>query len=246
MQSVNVLCIKWGSKYGPEYVNKLRAMVARNLVRPHRFVCLTDDREGIDPAIEVHGIPEVGVPDFDARKPWTFAHGWLKLTCLANPLYDITGPTLFIDLDVVIVAGIDCFFDEPGEFIAIKEWDKRDETGNTSVFRYVAGAHADALDPLKTDVKEAIRHVRNEQEYMTGFIARQGKLKYWPAAWCRSFKRHCVRGGIAGWFQPPRIPEGARIIAFHGKPNPPDAIAGRSGKWYRRVLPTPWVADNWR
>jgi len=246
MQSVNVLCIKWGSKYGPEYVNKLSAMVARNLSRPHRFVCLTDDPAGIDPSIEVHDIPKVGIADFDTRRPWTFDHGWLKLTCLADPLYDLAGPTLFIDLDVVIVGSLDCFFDEPGEFIVIKEWDKRDETGNTSVFRYEIGAHADALQPLREDAKRAIKPVRNEQEYMTGFIARQGRLKYWPAAWCRSFKRHCVRAGIAGWFLPPRIPEGAKIIAFHGKPNPPDAIAGRSGKWYRRVLPTRWVADNWR
>ena len=27
---------------------------------------------------------------------------------------------------------------------------------------------------------------------------------------------------------------------------PAIAIAGVSGKWYRRVLPTQWVADHWR
>jgi len=31
MESVNVLCIKWGTKYGPSTSNKLRSMVARNL-----------------------------------------------------------------------------------------------------------------------------------------------------------------------------------------------------------------------
>ncbi|WP_181952532.1 glycosyltransferase [Vulcaniibacterium gelatinicum] len=246
MQTVNVLCIKWGSKYGPEYVNTLRSMVRRNLTRPHRFVCLTDDRTGIEPDIEVFDIPKVGIPDFDARKPWTFAHGWLKLTSFADPLYDLRGPTLFIDLDVVIVDSIDCFFDLPGEFLVIKEWDKRDETGNTSVYRYEIGRHADALAYLRDHQQEALAKVRNEQEFITGYLARQGKLGYWPQAWCRSFKRHCVRGLLLGWFLPPRIPEGAKIIAFHGKPNPPDAIAGRSGKWYRRVLPTPWVAEHWR
>jgi hypothetical protein len=55
-----------------------------------------------------------------------------------------------------------------------------------------------------------------------------------------------VRKGPLQWFQPPRIPQGARVIAFHGKPNPPDAINGVSGKWYRRVLPTAWVAEHWR
>jgi hypothetical protein len=246
MQSVNVLCIKWGSKYGPEYVNRLRSMVERNLHRPHRFVCLTDDRTGIEAGIEVHDLPAIGIPDFDARLPWTRAHGWLKVTSFASPLYDLEGPTLFLDLDVVIVDSIDCFFEEEGEFLVIKEWDKRDATGNTSVYRYVAGRHRDLLDYLRDHQAEVLASVRNEQEFVTGYLARRGVLRYWPRHWCVSFKRHCVRRAPVSWFRPPRIPPGARIVAFHGKPNPPDAIAGVSGKWYRRVLPTQWVADNWR
>ena len=246
MQSVNVLCIKWGNKYGPDYVNRLHSMVRRHLRRPFRVVCLTDDGTGIDPAIEVKPIPDIGFDEFDQRKAWTFGHGWLKLTSFANPLYDLQGRTLFLDLDIVIVDSLDPFFDQPGEFVVIKEWDKTDGTGNTSVYLYTVGAHADALDYLKNGYPKVVDEVRNEQEFITGFLGRQGKVSYWPDEWCRSFKRHCMRRGIMGWFAPPRIPAGARIIAFHGKPNPPDAIAGVSGKWYRRVLPTAWVAEHWR
>jgi hypothetical protein len=246
MQAVNVLCIKWGKKYGPEYVNKLHSMVSRHLKRPFRFVCLTDDSEGIAPGIEVKPIPMVGFDEFDQRKPWSFGHGWLKLTSFADPLYDLQGRTLFLDLDIVIVDSLDPFFEQDGEFIVIKEWDKKDDTGNTSCYLYTIGAHADALAHLKNDFPESIAQVRNEQEFITQYLARQGKLRYWPAEWCRSFKRHCMRGGLMGWFSPPVIPPGARIIVFHGKPNPPDVIAGVSGKWYRRVLPAAWVADNWR
>ena len=246
MQAVNVLCIKWGKKYGPEYVNKLHNMVGRNLKRPFRFVCLTDDAAGIDPQIEVKPIPAIGFDEFDQRKPWTFAHGWLKLTSFANPLYDLQGRTLFLDLDIVILDSLDPFFEQKGEFIVIREWDKSDGTGNTSAYIYTIGAHTDALDHLKNNYPASIADVRNEQEFITGYLSRQGKLSYWPEAWCRSFKRHCLRRGLMGWFAPPVIPPGARIIAFHGKPNPPDAIAGVSGKWYRRVMPTQWVADHWR
>jgi len=35
---VNVICIKWGKKYGPDYVNTLHSMVSRHLSRPFRFV----------------------------------------------------------------------------------------------------------------------------------------------------------------------------------------------------------------
>lgn len=246
MQSVNVLCIKWGKKYGPEYVNRLHNMVRRHLHRPFRFVCLTDDAQGIDPSIEVKPIPPIGFDEFDQRKPWTFGHGWLKLTSFAKPLYDLEGRTLFLDLDIVIVDSLDPFFDQPGEFVVIKEWDKKDGTGNTSVYLFTVGAHVDALDHLRNGYPKVVEEVRNEQEFITGYLGRQGKVSYWPEEWCRSFKRHCMRRGIMGWFAPPVIPPGARVIAFHGKPNPPDAIAGISGKWYRRVLPTAWVAEHWR
>lgn len=246
MQAVNVLCIKWGQKYGPEYVNKLYSMVSRHLKRPFRFVCLTDDDTGIDPSVEVKPIPAVGFDEFDQRKPWTFAHGWLKLTSFANPLYDLQGRTLFLDLDIVIVESLDPFFEQEGDFIVIKEWDKKDGTGNTSCYIYTIGAHVDALEHLKNQYPASIATVRNEQEFITQYLARQGKLRYWPDAWCRSFKRHCLQRGLLGWFKQPTIPAGARIIVFHGKPNPPDAIAGVSGKWYRRVLPTEWVAEHWR
>jgi hypothetical protein len=246
MDRVNVLCIKWGTKYGADYVNRLHAMVERNLRRPHRFVCLTDDPTGIAPGIEHFPIPEVGFADFDQRLPWSFGHGWLKLTSFAPTLYDLAGPTLFIDLDVVIVDRIDDFFDPPGVFVVIREWDKSDGTGNTSVYRYTIGAHADALAHLAARKDEVLASVRNEQEYITGYLGKQGLVSYWPDAWCRSFKRHCVRRGLAQWFKPPQLPPGAKIIAFHGKPNPPDAITGVSGKWYRKVLPTPWVAEHWR
>lgn len=246
MEPVNVLCIKWGRKYGPEYVNRLRSMVRRHLKRPHRFVCLTDDRTGIEPDIEVFDIPQVGFADFDQRLPWTFGHGWLKLTSFKRELHDLRGTTLFIDLDVVIVDSLDVFFEPPGEFVVIKEWDKRDGTGNTSVYRYTIGSHADALDYLAANKDKALSEVRNEQEFITGYLGRQGKVSYWPDAWCRSFKRHCVRPVPLCWILPPRMPEGARVIAFHGKPNPPDAIAGVSGKWYRKVHPTAWVAEHWR
>lgn len=246
MQTVNVLCIKWGRKYGPEYVNKLHSMVRRHLSRRFRFICLTDDTQGIAAQIETQPIPNIGFDQFDTRQPWTFGHGWLKLTSFSEQLYDLRGPTLFLDLDIVIVASIDCFFDHPGTFCVIKEWDKSDGTGNTSVYRYTIGAHSDALAHLKDDYPASITQVRNEQEFITQFLHRQGKLHYWPQEWCVSFKRHCVPRGLMCWFRAPTIPAGAKIIAFHGKPNPPDAIRGVSGKWYRRVPPTQWVADHWR
>jgi hypothetical protein len=34
-------------------------------------------------------------------------------------------------------------------------------------------------------------------------------------------------------------------LVFHGKPDPHEAIAGTSGKWYRRFKPATWVSAHW-
>jgi hypothetical protein len=240
MEPVTILCMKWGSKYGPEYVNNLHNMVRRHLRRPHRFVCLTDDPGGIQQGVDCLPIPELQLP------PNSPERGWTKLVTYTTPLYDIRGTVLFLDLDLLVVDAIDCLFEPEGAFMIIKDWVKRGVTGNSSVYRFQAGAHPDVLDYFRAHFPEIRRRFRNEQEFLSDFLARQGKLRYWPAEWCRSFKHHCIRKGLAAWIRPPQQPPGARIVVFHGKPNPPDAVLGRGGKWYRPVLPAPWVAEHWR
>lgn len=46
MDPVNLLCVEGRARHGPDYVNKLRAMVGFNMSRPYGFVSLTDDTTG--------------------------------------------------------------------------------------------------------------------------------------------------------------------------------------------------------
>ena len=48
-----VVCVKYGTKYGADYVNKLYHGVKTYLNLPHNFACFTEDAEGLDPAIHV-------------------------------------------------------------------------------------------------------------------------------------------------------------------------------------------------
>ena len=59
---VNVVCMKWGTVYGPHYVDRLYRGIARHLHRPFRFVCLTDDPAGIDEEIECMPLPPIDLP----------------------------------------------------------------------------------------------------------------------------------------------------------------------------------------
>ena len=108
--------MKWGTKFSPEYVNLLAAMVRKNLTVPHRFVCFTENAEGLDSRIEVRPLPEMNL---DARLP---ERGWRKLTVFQDRLDDLVGQALFIDLDVLIWDNLDCFFELDGAFRIIQDW----------------------------------------------------------------------------------------------------------------------------
>jgi hypothetical protein len=232
--------MKWGTKFGPEYVNRLASMVRRHLSLPHRFVCFTDDQRDLDSRIDARPLPDFDDPGGPER-------GWRKISTFRSPLFDLTGPTLFVDLDVVIVGSMDCFFEYPGEFCIIKDWVRpRRPTGNSSVYRFEAGAHPWLLEKFMSQHADIRREVRNEQEYISRELFNAGKLAYWPKEWCVSFKYGCMAKFPMNWWTPARIPSGARIVVFHGHPNPPDAVVGRSKKLTRHVLPTPWVAEHWQ
>ena len=153
---------------------------------------------------------------------------------------------MFLDLDIVIVDSLDPFFDYPGEVCIIKEWARPNEpTGNSSVYRFEAGAHPYVLERFVRD-HDSIRHqVSNEQEYISREIAGRGTLTYWPDAWCPSFKHHCLPRFPMNWLREAPLPAGARVVIFHGHPKPDEAAAGCCHKLWRKVRPTQWVARHY-
>lgn len=92
---ITVTCLRTGTKYGPEYVTRLRSMVKRHLPIPHEFVVFGDQ------------------PDADIRTKRT--SWWGKLDILRSDIRP-AGRVLYFDLDTVIVgdltplAELDCDF----------------------------------------------------------------------------------------------------------------------------------------
>ncbi|WP_119155613.1 glycosyltransferase [Caldimonas tepidiphila] len=235
-----ILCMKWGTKYGPEYVNRLYGMVARHLRGPFRFVCLTDRGEGVRPEVECLPIPDLALPEGIPER------GWKKLTTFEADLHGLRGTALFLDLDVVIVDDITPFFEQPGEFLIIHDWKRPWRvTGNSSVYRFRIGAHADVLAKFLAEQAEARKAFRNEQAFLSDVLHRQGKLAYWPKEWCASFKYHCIPAWPTNFWREPGIPQGCRIVIFHGEVNPPDAIEGRRNRTGRGLRPAQWVTTHW-
>ncbi|MBE6413636.1 MAG: glycosyltransferase [Verrucomicrobiaceae bacterium] len=238
-----VVSMKWGKKYGADYVNRLYNMVKRNTTLPFKFICYTDDANGLLPEIQARPLPEMDLPEGPER-------GWRKLSLFKKDI-DLSGRILFLDLDTVIVRNIDDYFTIDGDFILIRHWkpSKTQGIGETGVYRFEAGAHADLYENFMANIDEVKANFRHEQAYVCDALSRQNKLSFWPSEWMPSFKYDCMRWFILGLFLEPKLPEKAKMIVFHGHPMPEDALKGKMRgfkKLFRFVKPAKWLKDAWR
>ncbi len=252
---VNVICMKWGAMYGPEYVNRLYAGVRRHLHRPHRFVCFTDTGEGLDPGIEAMPLPGLGLPAGHNDRRWQ------KLAVFGRELADLRGETLFLDLDLVVVDALDPFFELPGRFRIIRDADlfrpklrrkfnpERDRflrmIGNSSVFRFAIGEQAYILDAFAADPGAATQRYPMSQQFQSAQLEAHGELEYWPRGWCVSFKNDCVPRFPRNYIADPALPDGARIVVFAGRLKMADVLEGRGNRPHRRIGNVDWLRQAW-
>ena len=259
---INVVCIKYGRYYAPFYVNRLFAGVKRNLARPFRFVCVTNDPDGI--RSEVECVPFAEDPGVPGRKwPNIFS----KLTLFKDGFADLSGPALYLDLDVLITGPLNKFFDfHPGEYCIIHNWvefykrifRKTPPIGNSSCFRFEAGKSNAVYEFFLREVAAPEkRHLftKGSQKLQTRAMFNVGKVNWWPTEWVCSFKRQCIPPYPLNWFLEPKPPKTASIVAFHGHPDIPEAQFGyrsyRQGpkhvpiKQHQSCRPATWIDDFW-
>lgn len=219
----HVICFKWGTKYGADYVNRLYGMVARNLSSDFLLHCFTDDASGIRQDVRCHDLPELGC-DVPVNVPGM----WRKTAIWRADLGGIQGVALFVDLDSVIVDDLTPFFEfgDPEDVILARNWLKPlSKLGQTTLFRFKVGAQSYLLDDFQKDPQGIADRFRFEQHYVTKSV-RVG-VRFWPKAWVRHYRAHCLPGYIGRYFRPAVLPKNARVIAFPGEPNPGDALVGQ-------------------
>jgi hypothetical protein len=247
--TVNILTLKWGKRYGPHYVNRLYRGVSKNLNKKFRFLCFTDDTEGLREEIETFPLPQL-----DHLPERIKVSTWLKLGLFADDLAGgLRGQSMFLDLDLLITGSIDCFFDyKPDNISIIHNWiephkllfRKRPAVGNSSVFCFTSGTTQHVIEQYNSEHEWAIQTFFPPQTYLTHCI--KERMVFWPEDWVRSFKRHCRPIFPLNHVLTPKFPKDARMLAFHGRPDPHSALEGYSGKrLHHSVKPTHWIADYW-
>ena len=241
-----VICMKWGTAYSADYVNRLYRGVMRHMARPTRFVCFTEDQVGLLEGIEARPLPAIDLPAAGLRRG-----PWRKLGLWQHDPGGISGDVLFLDLDVVVTGPLDAFFDyEPGCLCLIRNWTQaKDEIGNSSVMRFRVGSAPHLVDDFERDGPALSYRFVNEQTYVT----KQSGLpiRFWPADWCPSFKHSLLPAWPFNLVAPAALPPQSRIVVFTGHPRPHEAQLGRwPAPWYKKIYkairPVPWLAEHWR
>ncbi len=246
-----VICIKWGTLYGSDYVNRLYRMVKDNTSRPLRFICFTDDATGIEEGVETAPLPDITLPEIMIYRPWR------KISLWQNNLYNLEGPVLFLDLDILITGSIDDFFDYKPElsFVVIHNWTTKNKklakyniVGNTTCYRFNVGDHDYLFQQLQEEPIKYFDEYRNSQTYVSNEI---NDLNYWPEEWCVSFKHSLIPSWPLRYFKKIPYPKHTKLVAFTGKPDIHDVLKGKwpEKKWYKKIYkyyikPT-WIEPIW-
>lgn len=229
---VTVLCVRYGTKYGVDYVERLRNMVSRHMKVPYEFVCLTDNPNAID------GVRIIYQPSSGYSKLW-----WQKVH-MFDPSLNISGRILYLDLDVIICNNIDKLVTGGGNtFYGIQDFNRKFHPSwrhlNSSVMCWTHGSQRDIWDKFVANPKQAQR-LHGDQDWI--WACAKDKIKFWPKEWIQSYKWEIRsrdelnnRTGKTGFkfISNPIIHPECSIAVFHGDPNP-DAVQD------------PFVIDNWK
>ncbi|HQR71223.1 MAG TPA: hypothetical protein PLE54_11505 [Burkholderiaceae bacterium] len=245
---ISVVTFKWKprpgyrSKFTSEHVNTLAAMVARHYRSPHRFICITDDPTGL----EVEHYPLWDTYS-DMRNP-TWPEGpscFRRLRVFDRTFASIAGPRFIcLDLDMVITGDVTPLFDRPEPFLMMRTHLPHIPLCG-SMFMMNAGVHQEVWDDFARNPAAAIAAMQkagcrgSDQAWMTyrlgtkvpGWGNEDGVYSYMQLA-----PRIGKRRGVGAFQYTPKLaklPEGARIVIFTGKPDPWDKEALDVAPWIR-------------
>ena len=246
----NIVCIKWGTKFPPYYVNRLYAGVKRGMSQPFRFVCFTEHAEGIRKEVEIQPLPKVPFEDrmVEAMTTGKRRGAWRKVTMTKPGEIGLEGPTLVMDLDVVVAGSLDELFEHaPGKICMGREWRYRYTNtvgGHGSVYRFEPGRHDYLYTDFENDIEKSLAY-RGEQKYISLTAHERGDLEYFPDGWISSFKRKAIPIVPLNLFIEPKLPPECRVMCFHGNPKMAEALVGEGTRLRYRTRPAKWLRELW-
>jgi hypothetical protein len=200
---------------GAEYLAKLFDGIRRHMPRDIdlRCVCFTDDATTLPPGVQARGVP-FGPPSW-----------WQKLAMFRPGAFEPGTQVLYFDLDTIILGDLGDIARYRGDFAMLND-PFFPERANSSLMSWTAGK----FDHVWTAWEAAGRPQfdrRGDQFWIE--TTAQTKVDRWQdmlPGQIVSFKADCWLRG--------KIPDGARVMVFHGQPRPHNCAAGFVRKLWNR------------
>jgi hypothetical protein len=232
--TVNIVCLKWGTKYGADYVNNLYASVKRNTTVDFKFWCFTDNAVGINPEVTVEPLPYA-----KHLNTW-----WNKLYLFSNNLPIPKGEKIFyIDLDTVIVDNIDQLISKKvtKQIVVLKDFyhsiAKSATLIGSGLMCWQHGRYRKIWSSFIKDANHIVQAAKTygDQWYIEQHIKR---YEFWQELFpdqVVSFKVHCLEG----------LPARAAVICYHGRPSIPESYTVNTNIGRDVIAPQTWVKNYW-
>jgi hypothetical protein len=191
----------WGSKYGPDYVEKLRAGVARHLKLHHEFRVFTP------PPLDEYLTKEKGcfarLRAFDPE--WQASQGIRpgdRIVCM--------------DLDLIITGPLDDLFDRPEPFVILQGANAVNPCPfNGSLWMIEAGYRPDVWGEFSLELaaKVLFHEFPDDQAWMADMIPDAAGWQCGQESGVYAFQKR-------GWPKGEALPKDARIVCFPGWRDP--------------------------
>jgi hypothetical protein len=192
--------LRLGGEYGPEHVYAIRRMLNRHLPG-HEFICLSD-------CVALNGTQR------PLKHDWP---GWWAKMELCRP--EIEGPLLFLDLDTVVVGDLSPLVADTSRSIVLRDFyrGKRKRNAVQSALMLLTEEDRAAVwERWSRDPEGWMRRKRSDQDVYEAVL--KDRALFWqdthPGA-VVGYKTDLARGRKP-------VPEGARVVCFHGRPRPWD------------------------
>lgn len=222
MITVACVWVRGNVPYTVDYVVKLRAMVARRLAVPHRFVCLTD-RPGQLP-VDMHRIT---IETLHRERAW-----WAKMR-LFDPNLETAfcnRRMLYLDLDTLVVGDLDPIAAYESDFALAPPGGSFKPRGFETVQRFNSSVMVWTFSEATRELwrgfsPDTMRRYWGDQDYLGAALPSSGTIgQTMPTEW---FPRLSELDGA-------RPGPGARVVLTK---KPKNHIAAHQ---------FPWIAEIWR
>ena len=213
--TVNVVSVRVGDKYGPEYVLNLHHGISRHLAEDQVHFCLTDDPDSLPEGV-------TAIPNNPDLPGW-----WQKVFLFSPDMPWAEGDEiLYMDLDVCVTGRLEGLPDG-----IIKDWHW--PCYNSSVMKWRHGEHSEVwggFDKALIDTPSTrLAHLLPKSQVNGGDQEWITAISEWPTFdpdWFVSYR------DATAW-----PPETCRAVIFHGRPNPHEVTDG----W----VPNVWRAGGY-